>query len=402
MAFQSGRMITVAFEAESTYGQEVTPSAPVQLRVARGAVNPTRTPIVPNTNRADGMSSRPRSGTIGVGGQYLMDLQAGGVCNPIFEAIMRSSFDSGETIDESDSLGDLSVSSGVATFATGGLTSLAKAAVGDIIKCTAGMDSSDLNKNIRIVAMTNNSMSLARLDGTPITDVAGPVATYTFTRDPKILNGTTDRSYNIEEREMDIDASELFLGARWTSLNMSLQPNGTALLTLGVLAQNVITDKTGVDSPFFASPTLLVAQELTSVEAKLRLGTTDLTDVTSLDITLDLNATVQPVVGSNLTPDVFIGQPTLTGRIGGLRQDLSRLANVMNEDSLDLHMFFSENEAEPADYVSFFMGGVTLGTSTKSEIGQDGPRTATFDIQAGADDRGGLYDNTMLKIQTNS
>ena len=108
------------------------------------------------------------------------------------------------------------------------------------------------------------------------------------------------------------------------------------------------------------------------------------------------------MVGSVLTPDVFTNQANVEGSITALKKDLSRVQNFLAEDQLSLHLLFTENEAEPRDFCSFFIGNLTLSGATDSEVGQDNGRTQQLPLLIGKDERGGAYSDSTVVYQTSA
>src|SRR5690606_11261298 len=158
-----------------------------------------------------------------------------------------------------------------------------------------------------------------------------------------------NRSFSFEEREIDIDNSEIFKGVRVGQMQIQMQPNGMCILTFSLVGQDM-EQKSGADSPYFTTPTETVSIGLTAVEAKIRLGTDDVMDISSIDLTVNLNAAGQPVVGSNLTPDVFTNLANIEGSITALKADATRVTQYLNETELSLHLLFEENETGAADF----------------------------------------------------
>src|SRR5690606_31043008 len=128
----------------------------------------------------------------------------------------------------------------------------------------------------------------------------------------------------------------------------------------------------------------------------------DVMDVSSIDMTLTLNASGVPVVGSNLTPDVFTNSAQITLSVTALKKDVERARQYLDEDQLSLHLLFEENETGAADSCAFFIPNLTLASATKSDLGQDNARTQTFTCLVGVDERGGAHDLTMIKYQTSA
>lgn len=403
MAFQGGRNQLVKFKPQTTAGTLAASGAgAARFRVNEGSpgLNLSKTLINSGENRGDGLSTRGRHGSHVVQGSYNADLSIGSF-DEIFEAVMRGTWSASTTVSDGDSLGALSVSSSVVTFATGGLAALGKPKVGDILTCTAGLAAGDLNKRLRVTAATDTTMTLERLDGTAITNVAGPTGTYSFTRHKKLIQGVTRRAFTIEEHEIDIDASEVYDFCRFSRFDLSVAADGMAQVTFGVVGRTA-SALTGGSAPYFTGETLATTLGLAAPQAKLKIGSSTLVDITDFQLSVDLRAAAQPVVGSNFTPDVFDNTAQLTARITGLRQDFARFTDFLNEAQLELHLYFAENENAPEDFINFAATNLTLANPQKSPVGQDGPKTQSFDLVIGANDAGGFYDLSMVAIHTSA
>src|SRR5690606_32576391 len=211
--------------------------------------------------------------------------------------------------------------------------------VGDVIRETEGLATGNKGRNLRIVGLTASTITVAET----LTVEAGPIAAYTIVRPKKLIQGQVARSFTFEEHEADIDGSEVFKGVRVGSVQIQMQPNGMCILTFGLVGQDMEV-MTGANAPYFTSPAETVSVGLTAVEAKIRLGGTDVLDVSSIDLTLNVNASGTPVVGSVLTPDVFTDLASVEGTITALKQDVTRSEQYLNEDELSLHLMFEEHE----------------------------------------------------------
>lgn len=396
MVYQTGRQVSVTFAEETTYGTLATATDGKVFRPNTGNLTLSKELINSNENRRDGMMSRGRHGSRSVTGQYTGDLSVGSYDEWV-EAVFRGTFDTALSIDESTaamSTATLSVASNVITASAGSFIT-AGVRVGDVIRLTAGFAAGNMNRNLRVTAVTATTVTVAD----DIEDEAGPLSTYTIERPRKVLQGTTARSFTVEEREIDIDSSEVFTGVRVGQFQIALQPNNMATVTFNLVGQDGQLME-GADSPYFTDPTETTTIGLTAVEAKIRLGTEDVLDVSSVDLSVNLNAAGNPVVGSNLTPDVFTNLANVTGSVTALKSDATRMQQFLDEDELSLHMLFEDPDGD--GFVSVFVGNLTLGSATKSDLGSDGARTASFDLVVGKDVRGGAYDATAIKFQTSS
>lgn len=398
MAYQSGRNVAVNYKVESAFGELPGASGAKVFRPNSGQITLAKEPIRSNEIRRDGMSSRGRHGSRSVSGQYAGDLSVG-TFDELIEAVFRGTFATTLTIDDDTAaMSDATLAIGAHTItASAGSWITAGLRVGDVIRCTEGLNAASMNRNLRITGLTATVITVAET----LTVEAGPLSTYTFARPKKLLQGTTPRSFTFEEHEYDIDGSEVFKGVRVGSLQLQMQPNGMCILTFGLVGQDMEVMTAG-DAPYFTSPSETVTIGLTAVEAKIRLGSDDVLDVSSIDLTLNLNAAGVPVVGSVVTPDVFTNVATIEGTITALKQDVTRSQQFLDETELSLHLMFEEHESGAADFCSFFVGNMTLASATKGEIGQDNARTQSFSLLVGVDERGGAYDRSMIVYQTSA
>ncbi|WP_199085466.1 phage tail tube protein [Bosea sp. ASV33] len=395
MAYQSGRNILVAYKPETNFG--VLPDGASGSKVFRpnsGGINLTKEPIRSNEVRRDGQITRGRHGSRSVAGQYVADLSLGSY-DDFIEAAFRGTFDAPLALAglsvAADSAGKTFTRS-TGSWITDGVR------IGDVGRfggfTAGGVDNN--GRNVRVVGLTATVMTVADA----VTTVAQQT-NITFARPKKLIMGTTPRSFAIEEREIDIDGSEVFLGNRVGSMQLQMSPNGMAQLTFGIVGRDMQA-MTGAQSPYFTAPVATTSIGMTAVEALIRLGSEDILEVTSLNLNINLNAAGVPVVGSVVTPDVFTNQATVEGSITALKKDISRVQQFLNEDQLSLHLLFTENEGEPKDFCSFFVGNLTLASMAKSELGADGGRTQQINLLIGKDERGGAYSDSTVVYQTSA
>lgn len=394
MGFQTGRNIAVSFAPETTYGEPALPGAAAKnFRPNSGALSLTKEPIRSGENRRDGQMTRGRHGSRSVGGSYVGDLSLG-TYDDLLAAIFRGSFDPGLNI------------AGLGLTADPAAKTITRAAgswladgirVGDVIRAGGFTTAANNGKNLRVTSVTATVLGV---DYVPAA-VGAAENGVSIIRPKKLLMGTMPRSLTIEEAELDIDASEVFTGCRVGQFALRLAPNGMATVTFTVVGQDMDLEE-GAASPYFTNVISTSSLGMTAVEAKLRLGDMDVLDLTALDLSVNLGAAGQPVVGSNVTPDVFTNLANVEGSATALRKDVSRVKQFLNEDQLSLHVMFTENESEPRDFCSFFVGNMTLSSATKSELGADGPRTQQLAFLIGSDDRGGAFAPGALTYQTSA
>lgn len=394
--YQTGRQIAVSYKKQDSLGTRAAASGAKHFRANGGGLSMTKSTIESGENRTDGQKTRGRHGSKSVSGSYSGDMSIG-TWDELLEAVFRGTFAAATTITESEmSSATIGVASNVVTFSAGAALT-AGVRVGQVHRWTSGLATADLNRNLRVIAATDTTITYAET----LTDVAGPVAAYSLTIPKTVLMGTTRRLFTFEEHELNIDGSEIFDDCRIGSVQISLDPDGMGTLTFGIVGRDMDTLEDG-DSPYFTATTRTVTLGLTSVEAKIRVGADDLVDLTTLNLEINLNADGIAVIGSTITPDVFDNDATVTMSATALRKDLSKVKNFLAEDQLSVHLLFTEPTAEPQAFMSFFVGNTTLSQATKSELGQDGPRSQDLQFLVGIDERGGAWPVTTVMYQTSA
>lgn len=396
MVYQSGRNILVSRKLESAFGVLPGATGASVFRINSGGLNLAKEPINSNELRSDGMTTRGRHGSRSVTGNYVADLSVG-TFDDMIEAVFRGTFSSALTITEA--------TAGLASITTGANTIVASAGswitaglrVGEIFRLAGHSSAGNNGRNLRCTGLTASTITVAET----LTVNAVADTSFTITRPKTLLQGVTPRSFTFEEFEQDIDGTEIFTGCRVGSMQVQLQPNGMAMLTFGVVGQDMDA-LDGSSAPYFTSPTRTTTIGLTAVEAKIMLAGVAVLDVSSVDMTLQLNASGTPVVGSNVTPEVFTNSAQITLSITALKKDIARVQQYLDEDELSLHLLFEENETGAADFCAFYLPNITLASASKSELGQDNGRTVTFTCLVGVDERGGAYPNTMIGFQTSA
>lgn len=394
MAYQSGRNIRVAFKEEPAFGVLPSDTGAQVFRINSGGLNLAKEPINSNELRADGMSTRGRHGSRSVTGSYVADLSVG-TFDDLIEAVFRGTFGAALELDEGD-FTSITTGANTIVLASGSPIALGMR-IGDIIRLTDHASAGNNARNLRITGLNATTITV----GDTLTVNAVPDTDVSISRPKTLVQGVTARSFACEEYEADIDGTEIFTGCRFGSMQLQLQPNGMTTLTFGVVGQDMDAVD-GASAPYFTSPTKTTSIGLTAVEAKIMLGGVDVLDVTSIDMTLQLNASGVPVVGSVLTPEVFTNSAQITLSVTALKKDIERVQQYLNEDQLSLLLVFEENETGAADFCSFYLPNITLASATKSELGQDNGRTVTFTCLVGAMDTGGANDVTMIKYQTSA
>lgn len=394
---QTGRNLSVRYKQEPAFNTPPGTTGANQFRAnASPGLSLTRSLINAGEIRSDLKTSMARLGSNDVKGSYTGDLSVG-TFDPLLAAVMRGTWTPVLTASQADVT---SVTQTVNSIVGASGSFLAKGfAVGDVIQQNVtGGPGANNNRNLRVTSVSASTLGIAETlvaDGTART-------TFTITRTKKVIQPSVAQrtSYTFEEYYQDIDLSKQITGARISSMKVSGKPNGMATVEFGVVAANLIP-LTTANSPYYTSPILTSSIGLVMTDAVIRFNGQDVTNLTSFDLSLDLKAASLPVIGSNITPDVFDNSADVTGSLSGVRQDFSNLNNFTSETELQFEALFTEPTSEPKNFISFFIPRLKL-TGASSSFGADGAMIETLPFTVG--DKGPVtgFDDTMLAISTSA
>jgi hypothetical protein len=403
MTYQEQSAGYAAFKVQSGLGTISSGSGATVLRQTGGTgLDLSKAAIENNEIRSDGMRSRGRHGSQDVKGNWAAQLSIDSH-KAIVEAVMRDTIDgSALALSESD-FTSLAISSNVITLGSGDPRTLGLR-VGDVIRLTNMSNSANNNKNLRIIGLTSTTITIA--SGDTLTDQTADTSC-NITRPKKLIQSGTlvKRYFTLEEYFTNIDQSVVAQDFVWSNIKFSMGADGIIMADPGGIGTGNMSVKASGSSPYFSSPTLGTSLPLAVVDATIRVNGTDVVDLTGFDLTLDIGATAPKVLGPNkYSPDVFSGQMAVSMNLTALRKDLQYLSDFIAETQYSLHVLAVENESEPKDFFSIYVGNFTLGGVQRAALNkQGGAMTETLQIPAalvGKDDTGTGYDGTMVKIQS--
>ena len=405
MSYQTQWNAYIARKAQSALGTQADGSDAIILRSTGGNGGRLAKASIESMEVShDGMSTRGRHGTQKTTGTYGAEMSIG-LLDDILEAVMRGTYEAALVIDESD-ITSITTTTSTIVAASGSWITLGLR-VGDVIRLTNHATAANNSRNLRITALSATTITVAEtLTADAVADTA-----VTITRTgQKLINpaagALVKRYFTVEEHEIDIDGSEIMTDCMWGSLRFQMQPNGLLTVEPTWVGTGQFETKSAGDAPHFTSPTEPTGIPLAVLDASLRLGSADMVDLTSFDLTIDLQLTAPDVAASAYAPDVFDGQMLVSMNLTALRQDLLKVADFVDETVLSLHLLAVENESEPKDFFSLFVPNFTLGSVDKSALSkQGGPRTQTIAVPSaliGRDDSGGAFDSCMVKMQVSN
>lgn len=406
MVWQTQSNAVIAYKVQSALGTQATGSGGTVLRVSGGTGGSlTKATTESNEIRGDGMRTRGRHGTQKTAGAWNAQASIGSH-EPIYEAVMRDTWSAADlAITESAMTSITTTTSTIVAAAGSWLTQGIRK--GDVVRLTNHASAGNNGRNLRVTGVTASTITVAET----LTLNATPDTAFTLTRPGKKLiqysaGSLVKRYFTIDHYNSDIDQSEVMTDFVWGSLRFSMAPNGLLMCDPGGIGTGQFNALATGSSPLLTSPTMGSAAPLSVVDATVRIGATDMVSLTSLDLTMDIGATAPDVFGSGnikYAPDVFTGQMAVSMNFTALRNDLQFLQDFVAETQYSLHILAVENEAEPKDFISIYVGNFTLGSVDKSALSKEGGAlTQTIAVPAALVglNSGTDADTTMVVIQS--
>jgi len=398
MTYQNARNIKVAFMAEpgaigtppaagaGASGFRASPSSGLKLGKAD---------IQPTEFRSDGLTTQSRDGTSKVEGQYDADLSMQ-TFNALFEAAWRNTFANTIAITQTD-VTSITTTTNTIVGASGSFLTLGVRR-GDIIRLTGHSTVANNNKNLRVVGVSASTITLPA--GSLTADAVADTS-FTITVQKRLVNGVAlSRSFAFEEYNQDIDDSELFVGVRVTSVTLKFVPDATVMVTFKCIGLNETLPGSGASSPYFTPVTYTTTTPLVTTDGKLYFNGADAVDFTSFEVTVDLNGSIQPTLGSNQSPDVFVNPAKVTAKLSALRKDLTKVGLFVNETHFEVGILCEQPGVAPKEAMHFWLGNCKIAQGIDKNFGGDGALIENAPINVGADEAGGDRALTMVLVSS--
>lgn len=376
MTIQSAVRTQLVYKAETTFGTAASASGAQLLRRVSTSLGLTKDAFTSNEVRSDMQIADVRHGSRSVRGNVEGELSTQ-TWDEWLAAVLRGTWTAGVSAAPADfATGITPNNAGTFTFAGAGSLITKGFKVGDIVRVTGV--TGNTNINYRITALTATVMTVTPKPTTQAQVASGWTVAVVGS---KLLPGVLAPSFTIEHSHLDLDISERFVGCRIGGASINLPPNGIATVQWDVLGQDGAMLATA-SSPYFTSPTAETQTGvLTGVEGGIRLNGVEQAIITGVQMNITNNLSVQPVVGSTITPDVFYGRTVVTGQVSAFLADENLINVFVNESLVDLVVQANASGAAPQSFLNFSMQGVKF-TGYSKTIGAEGGIIVQFPFQA--------------------
>jgi hypothetical protein len=395
MSFQSGQAVSITKKRQSGLGVPASGSGGQVLPlVPSSGLRLVKTPIESPEVRADGMTTIPRHGSRSMTGEVAGVARVGAL-DEWMEDLFRSTWVASFTITQATMTSITTTTNTIVAAAGSWITQGLR--VGDVITLTDHSTVANNSKRLIVTALTASTITVP---AGSLTLNASPDATFTVTVHKRLGMGVTERYNTIDEYHVDIDQSELATDVKVSSVNLSMQADGTVTATFGLVGRNLVSQASGA-SPVLTGTSYDTAN-LVATDAVVLLDGVAMTTITGLDLTIDMGAQTTPVVGSTTSPDVFSNNARVTGTISAIREDLTWLDRFSNETLGSIGILLKQPEAEPVGFLYVFIPYFTLTESPTAPLGGDGPMIGSFSFVAGKRPASAGFVETMVQLSTSA
>lgn len=333
MAIPNGINKRVIVGKETTFGVAATDTVGKVKRRVSADINLVKNTFESNEIRTDYQVADMRHGSRRVEGTLNGELSCASYEDE-FAAVLRGPWVAGVTSGALTSIAAASPANTLTRSAGSFVSSGFK--IGDVVN-VAGFTAPATANNGRYVigALTPTVMTLI---GAPlVTKAAGDSVTINVPGKKLIIpsTGHTRDSFTIEQLYDMIGSvvSEMAVGCRISTCAINVQPNGMTTVNFGVMGKDMDSDA----SAYFQSP---AAQAVTGVTAGpngvlIRNGVAVAT-VTGFNVDINGNMSVGEVIGSKVTPDVFVGRIQVSGQFSAYFADNTLWTAFKDEEELSL------------------------------------------------------------------
>lgn len=403
MAIANGVAKTVAIKRESAYGVAPGVTGAQLLRRVTSTLDLTKDTYQSAEIRSDYQMADYRHGTRRVAGDITGELSLGTYAD-LFAAALRKEWVSGATFT-AGSGSEITVDNTAKTITRASGSWIADGfKIGDVVRASS-LDPAINGKNLRIANLTATVITTVESPGA---DVSTPDADAVIAVAGKKLwvptSGHTNVSYAIEHNFGDIDESELFTGCKVNTIALGLPATGLSTVAFGMQGQNSSLYSAGT-APYYTTPTVETDTPiLAAVNGSLRVGGVDVASITGLTINVASNLTGDPVVGSNLIPEVFPGRVIVSGQFTAYYEAGSSLrADFYDETEISLIAKLDAGSSADSDFLTIGLGRIKLGGASKDD-GEKG-LIQTIPFQALLNTSGGsstAHEKTTIWMQDSS
>jgi len=400
MSVQPNVNVGLAYKVETTFGVAPAASGAQYLRRVSSTLGPVKDTFESQEVRQDLQVYDMRHGMRQARGNISGELSTA-TYDDLLEAALRGTWAAGVSVAPADFATGVTVATpgttSTLTFAGAGNLITKGFKVGDIVRTTGftnPANNSTTCGNLRIVALTSTVMTVYPA----ITAAAQQAAGWSVAVPGKKLQfGTTKRSFTFEHNMNDALVFDRYSGVRVNGFRLGAAPNGMSNIDFELIGQSFTI---GTATQYFTTPTAETTTGLLSaVDGFIRLNGEEQGVVTQLQLDFTNNCSNAPVIGTNISPEIYYGRMKMSGSVTAYLEDADLINVFVNESEVDLVATLEASGAAPQDFLSFSIQRLKFQTPSRT-IGAEGGVVATFPFQAllKPGGTGTVYDQTTMVI----
>ena len=367
MPVAKGTAKVIAYKKETTWGALAGATLGKQIRRVTGSFNLTKDTYESNEIRTDRQLADYRHGIRKADGSLNGELSPSSYSD-FMQTLLARDF----------TIGAIATGLTITIAATGSLWTVTRTAgswitdsilVGKVIALTGGtLNVLTTGKNILVVAATALVLTVKVLNNTNLfTDTAVTTVTATVRGKDTFVpaSGHTDQSYTIEEWFSDIAQSEVYTGVKIGSMNTQMPATGLATVDFSLQGKDLA--QTGT-SQYFTTPTAQGTNGIfASVQGAVVVNGQPVALITSADFSVERALEAAVTVGSNSAADIFTGRIKAMGNLSVYFQDATFRDYFNAETPVSLVFALTTSDAANADFISYVLPKVKLGSFTKAD-----------------------------------
>jgi hypothetical protein len=176
----------------------------------------------------------------------------------------------------------------------------------------------------------------------------------------------------VEIYNSDVDIARLYTECRVGGFNLQMPATGMSTIEFNFTGRDMELYETTA-APFFTAPApSSTTKLLAAVNGLLRISGQTVAVITGMNIQNAITLTGDPVVGSNIVPEIFAGRNVITGQMTAFFQDSVLLNDFKNETEIDVLAYLTTASTPGAPSMSFYLPRVKLGGADVATTGEQG------------------------------
>jgi hypothetical protein len=393
LAFKKQADIDTPASGAGAFGIEVLPSTGLAVAIAA---------IESAMIKRNRMKKRPRHGPRSATAAYETELSVG-PADPIFEAVLGGTKTAALNFSNTD-WGNATIAAAAdptmktITFASGTII-VDGVSAGTFVKLGGSFAAGNKAKWIPVIEAT---ATILTVPASYLPTSEGPIAAYTVAVAPFIATPAQylDSAWSVEEQmtNPDILISKYGTGLRFNSLNFSVDPKAYVKLGFGLQGRD-LTQLNSTSTPAYpamTSPVFIESDSLILLDGGIYVNGKRRTDLTSFKLGISATASTTDVIGSNVSPDISLGQFGFTGDFTGVVGDGVDFASFSDED--DISVMFHCKEKNSEAFVGIYLGYASFG-GYATPMGGEGLLVQSIPLFGGEDEQAN-HARTILLIST--